>query len=279
MQRLTPITINAPQRSPEWYAARLGCVTASEVFKVMAYYSVTDAMIKQATEIYVEHGIDEEYILEVSEKWPWKFVTDVGIELQETSARLTYRQDLVAERITKMRGDDDRYITQDMKRGIINEIAAKSIYADQTGNIIKDALFMTHPHLMLGASPDGLVIDTVTGELGNAEIKCLKSRNHLYKVIDMDEVPADYIDQIQLQMFIDGRDWCDFIAYDKRVLEDLQLFIKRVSYDKFYVEHVMLPAILKFLDECDRDERRFYAIAKAKREKLQAEIAARLVTA
>lgn len=270
-QRLTPIILEAPQRSDEWFRARLGNVTASMVSKTMEYYTVTATNIKKAREYYAlnEDSYNQEWLEKMEAEYPTEFCLNAHVELRETAARKGYRQNIVAERITKMRSDSDPYITEDMKWGIINELTAQTLYKERSGNVLKDAPYMMHPLLLCGASPDGHVIDTKTGELGNAEIKCLRSANHLYKVIESDEVPEEYINQIQMQMWINGRDWCDFIAFDSRVLEDLQLFIKRVEYDEFYVDNVMVPMIIRFLDECDQDERKFYAIAKKRREAMK----------
>lgn len=263
-KRLTPIVVQAPQRSEEWYRARLGNVTASQVTVTMAYSKPKPAQLAQATEVYHANDIDPGYVEELLLLSPIEFCLKVGVELEELKSRSDYRQELVTERITKMRQDDDKYVNNAMKWGIINEMAAVGIYHEITGNQIKDAPLMLHPTMLCGASPDGLVVDAETGELGNAEIKCLISRNHLYKVIMTDEMPPDYNDQVQMQMFINGRDWCDFIAYDSRTPLDLQVFIKRIPYDEFYVDNVMLPAIVRFLDECNHDERQFYAIQKSR---------------
>lgn len=271
-QRLTPIVVDAPQRSEEWFKARLGNLTASKAFVAMSYYATTSTHIKKAEEYYHLNSAsyDPEWVEAMKEQYPTEFCLQAGIAIAEKADRRSYRQNIVAERITGLRQDSDPYVTEDMRWGVVNEIAARTLYRERTGNIVKEAPYMMHPTLLCGASPDGHVIDKSTGELGNIEIKCLRTSNHLYKVIDEDDVPLDYIDQIQMQMWINGRDWCDFVAYDSRVLEDLQLFIKRVAYDEFYVENVMAPAIIRFLDECDREERKFYAIAKHRREQQMA---------
>lgn len=265
MKRSTPIVVQAPQRSEEWYGARLGNVTASKVDVTMSYYKPKPADIAQATEVYLANDLPPEFIEELLILSPTEFCVGVGIELQEAADRQTYRETLVSERITKLRSDEDQYVNSAMRWGIVNEMYAKEKYRELTGNIIKDAPLMLHPTLMAGASPDGHVIDIETGEIGNAEVKCLTSRNHLYKVIKADEMPQEYWPQVQMQMFINGRDWCDFIGFDSRPKQEgLQLFIKRIPYDEFYIDNVMYPALTRFLDECDYDERKFYAIAKAR---------------
>jgi hypothetical protein len=277
-KRLTPIVVQADQRSEEWFNARLGNVTGSNVSKTMEYYAVTKTHLNKAIEYYHlnERSYSVEWLEKMMDAYPAEFCLQAGVELIEKTERMNYRRNIVAERITGMRSDSDPYVTEDMRWGIINEFTAKNIYAERYNMSVKDAPYMMHPTLLCGASPDGLVVDKLTGEVGNAEVKCLRSANHLYKIIEADAVPNEYYDQIQMQMWITGRDWCDFIGYDSRVNEDLQLFVKRVEYDEFYVGNVMVPAITRFLDECDRDERRFYAIAKDRREKMKQELESRM---
>jgi YqaJ-like recombinase protein len=270
MKRLTPIVVQAPQRSPEWFQARLGNVTASMVSTTMEYYAVTKTQLNKAIEYYQLNraSFTDEWTERMLNEYPVEFCLRAGVELREQASRINYRRGLVAERITGMPAELEPYISKDMVWGQALEPEARAMYILLTKNKVQDAPLMLHPKLMCGASPDGLVIDTQTGELGNLEIKCLRSVNHLYKVIEANEVPNDYRDQMQMQMWIDGRDWCDFVAYDSRVKEGLHIFIKRVEYDEFYVENVMVPMITRFLDECDRDERKFYAIAKKRREEV-----------
>lgn len=270
-QIFTPIVVNAPQRSPEWYSARLGNVTASNLSKTMGYYQPTKKDIEKAIEYYQEHRdkYDNEWLEKMMTEHVQQFCLEAKIWLKELADRTNYRKNTVTERITGLPAELDPYVTKDMQWGIMNEVRARELYRERYGAVVKDAPFMMHPELLCGASPDGLVVDTMTGELGTIEIKCLRSTNHLYKVMAEDEIPEDYFDQIQMQMWITGRDWCDFVAYDSRVKENLQLFVKRMKYDEFYIDNVMLPMLTRFLDECDADERQFYAIAH--RRQLEAE--------
>lgn len=270
-ETFTPIVVNHPQRSAEWYQARLGNVTASAVSKTREYYAVTKKQVENAIEYYAlnKHLREPEWIERMSQEYPTEFILSTGIQLMEKAERKTYRETLVAERITGMDADEDAFVSRAMKWGIVLEPRAKAQYSTKFNMKVVDAPLMLHPYLLCGASPDGLVIDKTTGELGNLEIKCLESRNHLYKAIKLGEVPPEHNDQIQMQMWITGRDWCDFVAYDERPKkEELRLFVKRVAYDEFFVDNVLVPSIRRFLDECDHDERQFYAIAKAKAEKI-----------
>lgn len=268
-QRLTPIIVSDPQRSDGWYNARLGNLTASNAEKALSFKKPTVAQMKLAREIYEDNGIDTEYVAEMSDLYPAKFCIDAGIDIEEAGERIKLRQEIVAERITRMRADVDGFVTNDMKWGVTNEWRAAELYASTHNVKIEEAPLMLHPKLLCGASPDRLVIDLETGELGNAEIKCLRSANHLYKIINDGKMPDDYKAQVQMQMWISGRDWCDFIGYDSRVSDGLKMFVTRVPFDEFYADNVLVPLIEDFLASCDADERVFRAIANANVKKIK----------
>lgn len=262
-QRPAPIRVEAPQRSDEWYKARLGRLTASECKDI--YYDVSDQAIGAAMRKIL--GVERlttavkasDAYLKLEELNVFELFDRAEMDLPETAKRMKLRQETVAERITNMPADPDGFTTNDMKWGIINENYAIALYQMEQKVIVDTAPLMLHPKLKAGASPDGLATDMKTGELGNIEVKCLRSANHLYKIIDTQEMPDDYKDQVQMQMWITGRDWCDFIGYDSRVPNGLKIFVQRIPYDVEYAENTMIPAIERFLWECDRDEKRFRA--------------------
>ena len=94
----------------------------------------------------------------------------------------------------------------------------------------------------LGASPDGFV-----GDSGLIECKC-KFSQELWE-----EVPAHYLAQIQGQLEITGRDWCDFVSWTP---DDLAIF--RVFRNESYwdVAYSLLEDFWKCLIDLDRPKRR-----------------------
>lgn len=262
-----PIAVNAEQRSAQWFEARLGKVTGSQVMNTMSYMksSITKGKMAQAEQYHREHFMDEVILERLRDEYPFEFLLKANLDLVESEARAGYRKSTVTERITGQPADPDPYITKAMQWGIMNEEIAKTMYQLRSENIVTDAPFMLHPELACGASPDGIVTDRKTGEIGNIEIKCLNSANHLYKIILTKSVPTEYLPQIQMQMWIDSADWCDFVGFDSRVKEGLRLFIQRVERDDFYINYVLVPSIKRFLKECDADERQFIAIMLSKK--------------
>jgi len=71
--------------------------------------------------------------------------------------------------------------------------------------------FITDDEQTMGCSPDMLV-----GDDGMLEIKCLKAEKHVAAILHCvanGAPPSDYIQQVQGQMMISGRKWCDMIFY------------------------------------------------------------------
>jgi len=261
-QQIKPIIVDAEQRSARWFEARLGKPTGSQVMNTMSYMksSITKGKMAQAEAYHTEHQMPIEILERLRDEYPFEFMLSANLTVFESEARANYRKGIVAERITGQPADPDPYINKAMQWGIMNEEIAKTMYQLRSENIVTDAPFMLHPELACGASPDGTVVDRKTGEIGNIEIKCLNSVNHLYKIILLKSMPSEYIPQVQMQMWINSADWCDFVGFDSRVKEGLRLFVQRVERDNFYINYVLEPSIRRFLDECDADEKQFIAI-------------------
>ncbi len=107
-----------------------------------------------------------------------------------------------------------------------------------------------HPTIpMSAASPDGLVVDKDNASLGCLEIKCPNTAQHISSLLG-EEVAKKYYDQMQWQMACAERDWCDFVSFDPRMPEGLQLFIKRVPRSNLYI-HELEGEVIQFLAEVD----------------------------
>ena len=190
------------QGSEEWFAQRLGHVTASRMSDVLAK----------------------------------------GKSGGEAVTRAKYRMQIIAERITGRVADS--FSSAAMEWGTEQEPYARTRYAAVTGRIVDEAEFYTHPTIKwLGASPDGLLNDTG----GLLEIKCPNTQTHLGYMLDK-KAPAVYINQMQTQMWVTGRAWCDFVSFDPRVPQHLQLFIVRLNRDDALIEK-METEVRKFLSE------------------------------
>ena len=187
------------QRTEEWFAARLGKVTASRVADVLA-----------------------------------------KIKSGESASRKNYKMELVVQRLTNKVGES--FTNAAMEWGTEQEPFARMAYEAHTGTFVKEEGFVDHPTIEgFGCSPDGIV-----GE-GLIEIKCPNTANHIETVLE-NKVPSKYIPQMQCQMACTGAKWCDFVSFDPRVPEDLQLFVVRVERDQEYID-AMEVEVKQFLSE------------------------------
>jgi putative phage-type endonuclease len=106
------------QRTPEWFAARCGKVTASRISDVIA---------------------------ELKDK------------TKEATGRRNYRRELVLERYSGV-PQESGYTSFAMQQGVLKEDAARNAYAFAAGVDVEEVGFVEHPTIALaGASPDGLV--------------------------------------------------------------------------------------------------------------------------
>jgi putative phage-type endonuclease len=147
---------------------------------------------------------------------------------------------LVTERLTEE--PTDSYQSAAMEWGIELEPHARAAYEARTGVLVDEVDFVRHPTLEAGASPDGLV-----GEDGCIEIKCPNTATMLEYIEDR-SVPRKYLLQIQWQLACTGRNWCDFVAYDPRLPDHLQLLVIRVPRDEDVIEQIATE-VGRFLTE------------------------------
>lgn len=164
------------------------------------------------------------------------------IKSGESAARRNYRAQLVAERLTNIA--QDSYSNSAMQWGIDNEPIARAMYEIKTGLDVQIAPFVDHPSIaMTGASPDGFVGD------GLVEIKCPNTATHIDYVLAGD-APSEYKLQMLWQMECTGKEWCDFVSYDPRMPQELQLFIVRYIRDDKKLNEVR-DEVAKFIISID----------------------------
>lgn len=141
-----------------------------------------------------------------------------------STSRENYMVELALERITGQR--QEAYTNDAMRWGTDNEPLARAAYEAKTGELVEEVGMIAHPTIaMSGASPDGLI-----GADGLLEIKCPNSATHI-KTIRTGKPDAKYITQMAWQMACTDRKWCDFVSFDPRMPEGLQLFTVRVMRD------------------------------------------------
>ena len=116
-----------------------------------------------------------------------------------------------------------------MRWGTEQEAAARAAYERVTGISVEETGFVAHDTLMAGCSPDGLADWD-----GLIEIKCpFNTGVHIDTLLN--GMPAEHAPQVQGQMWITGRQWCDFVSYDPRMPAELQLYVQRINRDPAFI--------------------------------------------
>jgi len=137
-------------------------------------------------------------------------VTPGTLKIARNDKERAHLYELLAQRITRY--VEPSYISDDMLRGHEDEIEAKIQYAQKYAPV-KDMGFITNDKwgFTIGCSPDGLVDP-------DGILQC-KSRRQKYQVETIVEnviegtMPADYTIQVQTELLVSERAWCDFISY------------------------------------------------------------------
>ena len=162
-----------------------------------------------------------------------------------SASRENYLAQLVCERMTGKPAES--YSNAAMQWGTDQEEFGRAAYEAAKDVLVEEVGFVVHPTIEdAGASPDGLV-----GLFGLVEIKCPNTATHIQTLLDQ-KVPEKYNIQMQWQMACTGRQWCDFVSFDPRMAEGLQLFIKRVEYDPLYVAQLEKEVINFLMDVQDK---------------------------
>lgn len=144
-----------------------------------------------------------------------------------------------------------------VKYGIVNEKTARDKYSEETSNEVQESgIFVDMKHPYLGASPDGLV-----GEDGLIEIKCLPSiapmtfkeaieaKKHICLELVEEELRLkekhEFYYQIQGQLQIAQREWCDLVVFTEN-----DFLIHRVFRNDALWHSEILPKLKHFFLDC-----------------------------
>lgn len=136
----------------------------------------------------------------------------------------TARRKLIDRKLGVLNGDEDEdnYQSDAMKRGTALEPIARRKFAELSGFTLAEAGLMEHDTLMVGASPDSLImadgwsgfsdIDPTMGMIGGCEIKCPTFATQI-RYLTEGILPPEYEIQIHTSMVVSGcRTW-DFFSW------------------------------------------------------------------
>lgn len=162
------------------------------------------------------------------------------------ATRAAYLAAIALERVTGAR--EELRVTQAMAEGTEKEPFARASYEAKTGEIVDEIGFCMHDTLMAGVSPDGLV-----GKDGMTEFKCPQPKTHLeYLRLEPGKCPAAYRWQVQGQLWIAEREWCDFASYSDAFPANAQLVIRRVYRDDSAIKELEAE-VIRFLEDVERE--------------------------
>lgn len=152
--------------------------------------------------------------------------------------RKTYMLQLLAERLT---GEPtEGFSNAAMQHGTDTEPLAREYYEQVNGCTVDQVGFIERDE-WVGASPDGLI-----GDKGLVEIKCPNSTTHIRYIMD-GKVPTTYRKQIQGQLWVCEREWCDFVSYDPRV-KSRPYFCERVERDDKFIKELAIGVTMFVTD-------------------------------
>lgn len=196
---LPPGVVEGPAYgTEEWTTARRGRVTASRFSDVM-----TEPRLKASKEAGLLSDTARSYLMEI-----------------------------LASTIT----GEDRVGGKSaaMERGVDKESDAIDAYAAAKFTEVAQGRLLLRTSDLVAATPDGFVEEDEEGP-GLIEVKCPESKRHLETWLAR-AVPEDYVDQVQGQMWVAGRAWCDFVSYDDRFPAPMRLVIIRVHRDEEHLQ-------------------------------------------
>jgi hypothetical protein len=124
---------------------------------------------------------------------------------------------------------DDFFVSKEMLWGTEQEPFARMAYEENTGLIVSECGFICLADFMAGCSVDGFVVDG--GRRGVWEAKCPKSATHL-GYLEAGRLPPEHAAQIMHNLWATDAEFADFVSFDPRMPEHLQLFIHRVERDE-----------------------------------------------
>ena len=139
----------------------------------------------------------------------------------------SYMIKLVAE---ILRGQPMPFFESDaMRWGTETEPQARAMYELKNDVDVKEVAFV-ELNEFVGVSPDGLV-----GDEGLLEIKCPNTETQIKRFLDGVGLPKEYEAQVQGQLWVTNRKWCDFVSFDPRIDVEASYIQTRVYRDEEYI--------------------------------------------
>jgi hypothetical protein len=162
------------------------------------------------------------------------------------ASRNRYQEELIVEILTGEPYPSTAEFARQVQWGKEQEPFARAAYEMRYDVLAETCGFVLHPDVArFGASPDFLV-----GEDGMGQIKCPNTSTHL-AWLRAGVVPIEHCFQMLSEMACTGREWCDFVSFDPRLPEHLQLFVRRFERNDELIEK-LLTEVEHFNAEIDQ---------------------------
>jgi predicted phage-related endonuclease len=217
--------LECEQGTQAWLDARIGKITASRIADVMAFNNPSAVQAKEAGYKLVSEAVA------------------AGIKGPPSAARTSYFWEIVAERLTGLAKENTAAFARRVQWGTEQEPFARAAYEVRTGRMVEQVGFIVHPLMdFTGGSPDAL-----SGTHGVVELKCPDTTTHL-QWMAAGIVPGEHEAQCLWNIACCGREWCDFVSFDPRMPDDMQLFVVRLKRDDDRIAQ-MIEAVVQFETE------------------------------
>jgi len=177
-------------------------------------------------------------------------ITPGKLQYASNDKERAHLYEITAQRISQY--VEPAYISDDMMRGIDDECEVKNIYRKHFGEV-EDVGFITNDKwgFVIGYSPDGLI-----GDDGLLEIKSRKQKFQIETILK-DEMPVEYLIQVQTGLLVSERKWLEFVSYSG----GLPLYKKRIYPDEL-VQNAILAAAGEFYMRVDANIEQYNTKAK-----------------
>ena len=168
-----------------------------------------------------------------------KILTTKGVKSKQWD---DYINTLAAARVSGV--DEESFTSKSIQKGIEQEAESRLVYEMVNEVFVDEVGFCLSGCGRFGASPDGLV-----GKDGMVELKNPKGKTSV-KYLRKGRLPSTYFQQVQSQMYVTKRKWCDFVSY----YPGLPLLIVRVKPNRVFYAALdeYLPIFCDELDEVCR---------------------------
>jgi putative phage-type endonuclease len=158
-----------------------------------------------------------------------------------SASRANVMARLITERLSGK--PTETFQSKDMSRGLELEDEAANAYAFMNNAELTKPSFIRHPTIeFAGATPDRFV-----GDEGLLEMKCFNMANHIETLLT-EKIERAYLLQMQWQMAVTRRPWCDFMAYSPDFPPSMRIFQKRIPRDERTIAEITVE-VREFIGE------------------------------